>query len=100
MTVTSIAVPTTKFLFGMCNCTVDSDVGIGSFSLLLGILHMCGHMHLQSQVSLSMGIMLSTFDSISSGPILNQGKIGRNQGDIKKIISQILFLVGNIKERP
>ena len=44
--------------------------------------------------------MLSTFDSISSGPILNQGKIGRNQGDIKKIISQILFLVGNIKERP
>jgi len=27
VTVTTIAVATTKFLFGMCNCTVDSDVG-------------------------------------------------------------------------
>ena len=28
---------TTKFLFGMCDCTVDSDVGTGDFSLVLGI---------------------------------------------------------------
>ena len=45
MTVTSIAVVTMKFLFGMCDCTVDVDVGMGDFSLLLWILHVCGHMH-------------------------------------------------------
>ena len=27
-----------KFNFGMCDCTVDSDVGMGEFSLVLGIL--------------------------------------------------------------
>ena len=29
VTVTSVAVVTTKFLFGICDCTVDSDVGKG-----------------------------------------------------------------------
>ena len=41
MTVTSVAVATTKFLFGMCDCTVDSDTQTGEFSLMLGILHVC-----------------------------------------------------------
>ena len=31
MTVTSVAVMTTKFLLGMCNCTIDSNVGMGEF---------------------------------------------------------------------
>ena len=35
MTVISVAAVTTKFLFGMCDCTADSDVGTGEFSLLL-----------------------------------------------------------------
>jgi len=39
VTVTIVAVATTKFLFGTCDCTVDSDVGTGDFSLVLGILH-------------------------------------------------------------
>ena len=32
MTVASVAVEATKFLFGMCDCTVASDVGTGDFS--------------------------------------------------------------------
>ena len=39
MTVTSVVVATTLFLFGMCNCTVNNDVGTGDFSLVRGILH-------------------------------------------------------------
>ena len=39
-----------KFLFGMCNCTVESDVGTGDFSLLLRILQVCGHAHVRSHV--------------------------------------------------
>ena len=39
VTVTSVAVATTKFLLGMYTCTVDSDVGTGVFSLVLEILH-------------------------------------------------------------
>jgi len=45
VTVTSVAVVTMKFLFGTCNCTVDSDIGTSDFSLVLGILHMCVDMH-------------------------------------------------------
>ena len=41
MTVTSVAAATPKYLFVMCDCTVDSDVATGEFSLLLGTLHMC-----------------------------------------------------------
>ena len=51
MTITSAAVVTAKFLFDMCDCMVDIDIGIGDFSLLLGILHMCTHIHMQSHVS-------------------------------------------------
>ena len=36
VTVISIAVTTTKFLFGMCDCTVNNNVGTGDFSLVLG----------------------------------------------------------------
>ena len=43
MTGTSVAVATAKFLFGMCNCTVDNDVGMDNFLLVLGILWTCAH---------------------------------------------------------
>ena len=36
MTFTSVAIATTKFLFGMCDCVVISDIGPGDFALLLG----------------------------------------------------------------
>ena len=52
VTVSSVAVATTKFPFGMCNGTVESDVGKGVFSLELGILHVTGHAHVRSHVSL------------------------------------------------
>ena len=51
MTVTSVVVATAKFLFVMCDRTVDIDVGTGDCSLVLGILHMCGHVHVRSYVS-------------------------------------------------
>ena len=51
----SVAVTTTKFLRGMCDCTIYSDVGTGNFSLVLGILHVCGHAHVRSHVSPGMG---------------------------------------------
>ena len=50
MTVTSVAVATKKFLLGMCECTVDSDVGTCDFSLVLQILHVCGYVHVRSHV--------------------------------------------------
>ena len=40
-TVTSIVVATTKSLLGMCDCTVNSNAGMGDFSLVLGSLHVC-----------------------------------------------------------
>ena len=43
VTVTIVTVGTIKFPFGMCHCTVSSDVGTGDFLLLLGILHVCTH---------------------------------------------------------
>ena len=43
MTVTSTAVVTTKFLLGMYDGTIDSDVGTGNCLLMLGISHICGH---------------------------------------------------------
>ena len=50
MTASSV-VPTTKFLFAACDCTVDGDVGTGEFSLALRILHLCGYTHVQAHVS-------------------------------------------------
>ena len=41
VTVTSVAVAPMKFLFGMYDCTVDSNGGTGDFRLVLGILHVC-----------------------------------------------------------
>ena len=35
VTFTSVAVATTKFLFGMCGCNVGSDVGTYDFSLVM-----------------------------------------------------------------
>ena len=43
MTVASVAVEATKFLFGMWDCTVDSYVGTDDFLLVPGILHVCRH---------------------------------------------------------
>ena len=45
MTVTDVVVMTMKFLFGMCNCMVDSNVGKGHFSLVLGLLCVCVDTH-------------------------------------------------------
>ena len=35
----------------MCNCMVDSDFGTGDFLLVMGILHVCGHVHVRSHES-------------------------------------------------
>ena len=32
-------------------CAVNNDVGTGDFSLVLGILHVCGQAHVRSHVS-------------------------------------------------
>ena len=54
VTVTNVAVAIMKLLFGMCKCTVDSDISTGDLSLVLGILHVCRHIHVRSHVSLGM----------------------------------------------
>ena len=38
---------------------IDSDVGTGDFSLVVGILHVCGHAHVQSHVSPGMDRFIS-----------------------------------------
>ena len=58
-----------KFLFSMCNCMIDSDVGMDDFSLLLGILHMCGHMHVQLHVLMGMDFI---YGSSLAGTIRHQ----------------------------
>ena len=54
MTVASVAVAAMKFLFGMYDCTVDSDAGKVDFWLVLEILHGCGPAHVRSHVSQNM----------------------------------------------
>ena len=54
VTVTSVAVATTKFPFGMCDRMVDKDAGTHHFSLVRGILHVCGHANVRSHESLGM----------------------------------------------
>ena len=49
MTVTIVAVVTVRFLVGVCDWTVDSDVGKGDFSLVLGILHLCEYAYVRSR---------------------------------------------------
>ena len=51
---TSDAVATTKFLFGMCDYTADSDASTGYFSFVPEILHVCGHARVRSHVSTGM----------------------------------------------
>ena len=41
VTAISFAVVTTKFLFDVCNCMVDNDVGTGNFLLLQGFFYVC-----------------------------------------------------------
>ena len=51
MTATSVADAMAKFLFGMCDCTINSDVGRSDFSLVLGTSHVCGREQVRSHVS-------------------------------------------------
>ena len=51
VTVTIVAGATTKVLLGLCDFTVDSDVGMRDFSLVLRILHACGHAHVRLHIS-------------------------------------------------
>ena len=51
VTVTNVAVATMNFLFGMCFGTFESDIGTWDFSLMLGILPLCGHSCVRSHVS-------------------------------------------------
>ena len=50
-TLTSAAMATEKFSFGMCNCMVDSDFGMDYFSPGKGNLQMCLHEHVQLHLS-------------------------------------------------
>ena len=53
MTVTSVPIVITTFLFGMHNGMVHNSIGIGDFSLMLGILHICvAHTHAIIYVSM------------------------------------------------
>ena len=47
----SVAVDTTKFLFIMCDCAVDIDVNTGDFSLVRGVLQVCGNARAITRVS-------------------------------------------------
>ena len=55
----SFTVESTKFLFCLCDCTVDSNVGKGEFLLMPGILHVCRLAHVRSHMSPSMDCLLS-----------------------------------------
>ena len=59
--ITSAAVATMKFQFGMCDRTVNSDVGTGDLLLVRGILHVCGHAHVRSHLSPGMDCYLNWF---------------------------------------
>ena len=45
MTVTTVAVATAKFQFGICDCRVNNDVDTSDFACVW-TLHVCGHVHL------------------------------------------------------
>ena len=51
MSIASVEVVATKFIFDMRDCTVESDFGSDNFSPVLGILHVCGHVHVRSHES-------------------------------------------------
>ena len=50
VTVTSVAVVTTKFLFGTDDCTAENSKA-WAILLVLGALNMCGQVHMGSHVS-------------------------------------------------
>ena len=49
MRVIGFTFETTKVLFGMCDCTFNSEVSY--LLLVLGSLHICGQEHVRSHVS-------------------------------------------------
>ena len=51
MTVTNVAVAITKFLFGMCDCMVSSDVGTAIFDLYWGFTHVRARAHAIGRIS-------------------------------------------------
>ena len=61
-----------EFLIVMCDCTINSDIGKGDFSLVLG-LYSSGHAHVRSHVSLGMDWRVQGADNIDinrcAGPI-------------------------------
>ena len=77
VTVVSVAVETAKFLFGISDCTVNNDVGTGDFSLVLGILHACGHAHVRSHVSPGMDWLYHTFSCCKYDLLSGQQKGSR-----------------------
>ena len=40
-----------EVLIDISYCTVDNDVGTGEFSLMLGILHVCGYTHVSPSMN-------------------------------------------------
>ena len=62
MTVTSVAIATTTFLFSMRDFTVDSVVDTGDFSLVLEILDMCRHPRVRSHKSPGMDCCTITLE--------------------------------------
>ena len=51
VTIASVAVATTKFLFDICECILNSGAGTGDVSLVLEILHEFDHEHVRSHMS-------------------------------------------------
>ena len=45
----------------MCGCMVGSDVGKSDVLLVKGILHVCGHVHMQSHMSQGMNWINKSF---------------------------------------
>ena len=73
VTITNAAVATAKFLFGMCDCTVDIDVGTGDFSLVLGILHVWTRARAIARVS-GLGLVILNLENLENEPLLPKRK--------------------------
>ena len=61
MTVTSFPVVAMKLIFGMCDYTIDSDIGMCNFLLVQVVLHMCGRVHVQLHLSQGMDCVYTIY---------------------------------------